>query len=223
MTQNAFEILASGDPEVWATQINYEMLFIPVSYDRVTQVVEEVLYLANLGAIQQAAVEAMSDGGDRSALTQQVAVEMMHTIKATAFITAANEEILKGPGEPVNVQGTQTNLEILTLNQIAFFAAAVDQQVAIESVINSNPNGLINHVAVEEINNGTPNARINHDAVETIHNNDRNGRLNQAAIEELGNSTTMAGLTQQVAIEMLVRPEFDGTVGGLVNNPRYHI
>ena len=41
-------------------------------------------------------------------------------------------------------------------------------------------------------------------------------------MSELNNSTTMAGCIQQIAVEMLVKPEFDGTVGSLVNNPHYH-
>ena len=223
MTQANYETLSDGDPNAVMTQANYEMIWIPDSNVLSTQTVGEVLYLANLAAIQQVAAEAMAGSlsAQRHGLVNQIAVEMMHTIKAAGLITQVSIEGVQGEGDP-NVNVTAACMEILTFAQQFFNATAVIQQVAVERMATGDPNAAINGVALEELNNGTPNARIQSAVIEGIHNNDRNARLQQVAVEEL-NGGQGNGRVQQIAVELLVRPEFDPTVAGLVNNPKFHI
>ena len=222
LTQQIMEVLATGIPSVRMTQANYEMLWIPASYTRCTQVVEEVLYLANLGAIQQAAIETLAGGDGGECLLQQAAIEAIYSIKAYVLMTQMTLEALQGPDNP-NVRMTQTIMEVLSLNQIAQYASANIQQVAIAALHNDNPDAHIQQVAVENLFNNQGFARIQQAAVETLGTGNSNARLQQVAIAELNNSTTMAGCIQQIAVEMLVRPGFDGTVGALISNPHYHI
>ena len=221
LTQETMEILAAGNPSVHVTQVNYEMLWIPASFVHCTQTVTEILYLANLGAIQQAAVETLAGGDGGECLLQQAAIEAIYSIKAYVLMTQMTLEALQGPDNP-NVRMTQTVMEVLSLNQIAQFAAANIQQVAVAALHNDNPNAFIQAIAIEQIGNNLGFARIQQAVVEALGNGNSNARLQQVAIAELNNSTTMAGCIQQIAVEMLVKPEFDGTVGSLVNNPHYH-
>ena len=222
MTQTNYEAISSGDPSARITQSNYEMLWLPDSNVFTTQAVGEVLYLANLAAIQQVAAEAIAGSLDaqRYGVVNQVAVEMMHTIKASGLITQASVEGIQGEADP-NVNITAASFEVLTYAQQFFNATAVIQQVAVEQMAIGDPNAIINSVAIEEMNNSAPTARINSEAIESIHNSDRNGLVQQIAVEEINNGQGN-GLVQQIAIEMLVRPEFDPTVAGLVNNPKFH-
>lgn len=222
LTQENMEVLATGNPFVRMSQFNYEMLWIPDSHCRNTQTVEEVLYLANLAAIQQMAVETISDGGSRNALLDQVALEMLYTIKAAVIATQATLEALQGPANP-SVQSTQQVMEVLTLNQLVQFAAANIQQVAVATAHNGNPNARLIQSALENLFNNAGNSRVESTAVEALGNGNSDAVVNQVTVAEVNNSTTFAGACEQVAVEMLVRPEFDGTVGSLVNNPRYHI
>ena len=221
LTQATLEILATGNPYVRTTQVNYEMLWIPASYARCTQVVEEVLYLANLAAIQQAAVETLAGGNGGEALLQQAAIELLYSIKAAVLMTQATLEALQGPDNP-SVRMTQTTMEVLSLNQIAQYAAANIQQVAAAALHNANPNAQLQQVAIEELFNNAGFARLQQVAIEEIGNGNSDAVVNAVAVAELNNSTTMHGCVQQVAVEMLVRPGFDGTVGSLINNPHYH-
>lgn len=224
LTQTNYEAISDGNARVAMTQCVFEMLWIPDPVANMTQLAAEILYLANLAAVNQTAVEALagSSSDQRHAITQQVAVEMLHPIKARSMITQVAIEGAQqsNPDPPVNV--TEVTLEILTYAQQFFNATAIDQQVAVEGLATGNPKVAINHTAVEILNTGDPKARVQQVAVETVHNNENKVRVQQVAVEEVNNSTTTGGATHQIAIEMLVRPEYDPTVAGLVNNPKFH-
>ena len=220
-TQQTLEILASGDPPVDVTQVCYEMLWIPEASAFNTQTAMEVLYLANLAAIKQVAVETVGIIPS-SLVVQQVAIEMMHSVKAATQVTQITEEILNGGGDP-SVQMTAANLEILTREQVALFAAAIVSQVGTETLHDGDPTTSVIHSSLEAMHNSDPKARHIHESVETMHNNDRNARTNHVAIEEIGNSITQSACVNHIAVEILVKSEVDPTVASLVNNPRYHI
>jgi len=221
LTQEVMEILATGNPPVRMSAINYEMLWIPDSHCRNTQTVEEVLYLANLAAIEQEATECLAGGDGGEALIDQVALEMIYSIKAFVVATMATLEALQGPGNP-DVLSTLTTMEVLTLNQIVFFCTAYIQQVAVAAVGNANPHALVESVVVEQIFGGASKALVESVVAEALGNGNSNADIQQVAIAELNNSTTTPVSVEQIAVEFLVRPEFDGTVGALVNNPHYH-
>jgi hypothetical protein len=224
LTQENMEILTAGISKVHLTQVNFEMLWIPPSYCRNTQTVEEVLYLANLAAIEQTAVETManSTSASRHALLDQVAIEMIHTIRAAVLFTQQTLEAFQGPGNP-SVLMTQNVMEILTLNQLVQYAAANIQQVAIATAHNGSPNGIVEQIAIEDLFNNAGNSRLEQVALEAVTNGNSDAVIQQVAVAEVNNSTTFHGCVQQVAIEMLIKPEFDPTVSSLIVNPKYHI
>jgi hypothetical protein len=221
LTQQALEILATGDPRVDMTQICYEMLMIPNSFDRVSQVAAEVLYLANLGAINGETVEALAAGDGGSAYINGAVVELMGSIKANALISQGTKEVL-ATGDP-EVHVSSANKEVLYQSTVTSFSNVWVDGIVLESIIQPGGNATVDGVTVEIIDNSPGNAVVNGDVIEAIHNNDRHAVINGETVEILNNSTTEAALCQIVAIECLVRSEVDPTVAGAVNNPRYHI
>jgi len=218
-TLETLEILATGNPNLDVTQVCYELLYTKTPAAVNTQIVEEILYLANCGVIQQVAMETLATSNPH-ALVNETAIEAISSIKAEAIATQEALEIL-ATGDP-NVIETQVALEILTLDQLVFYANAIINDCALEAIGKGLGNIFFNDEAVEVIHNNSPHARINDQSIDVIHNNNRNGRINSVVIDIINNGTNR-GLLQQVVVEMLVKPEFDPEVAGMVNNPRYHI
>ena len=221
MTQEALEILAAGDPHVDLTQVCYEMLFIPNSTERMTQCAAEVLYLANLGAIQAEAVEALSAGDGGSGAINLVVVETMASVHANALMTQTSEEVL-ATGDPY-ARISSASLEALVYSQLVSFSNAWIQAVAVETMMAPEGNLVVNAEALEALHNGSGNADINAEALEVMHNGSPHADINTVVLEEINNSTTQALDVQAIAVECLVLFETDYTVAGMVNNPRYHI
>jgi hypothetical protein len=222
LTQEVMEVLATGNPNVRVTAINYEMLWIPTSHCRNTQVVEEVLYLANLAAIQQAAIEGLGGGDGGEALLDQVAIEAIYSIKAFVLMTQATLEMLQGPGDPSGLT-TQITMEVLTLNQLVEFSSAYIQQVAIASVCSGHPNAVVAQVAIEELYTNGGNSRLESVAIEGLGNGNSDAAIQEVALATLNNAAITPAGVNQIAIEMLVKPGFDGTVGSMINNPHYFL
>jgi hypothetical protein len=216
-TQTLLEILVTGNPHVRATQVLCEYLWQPVSQVRNTQTVAEILYLANIAVIDQMAVEALQDAVPNAVLSQ-AALEVIYAIHANCLATQVVAEMLV-KGNP-DVRLTQVVAEIITRTQLINYSDALINQAAIEALQNANPNALVAAVATEAMFNDLRNAQINAAAVEVMNNGTRNACVEQVTVEcvrfNLGNIRC-----GQIAIELLVSPEFDPEVAALVNNPHY--
>ena len=224
-TQATLELLASGNPNVDLTQCCFEMLWIPTSRVRLTMAVKEILTMANLAIINSAGIMEGLFSGDKvhggHASTDHVDAEALVSIHASSQLTQVTTETLAN-GDP-RCHMSQVSEEILVYNQLVSYSNVIINDFAVESLRKPDSRIRVSQVSIEELFVPAGKARIDGEAIETIHNNNRNAVVDAVTVEEVNNSTTMKALCNVVAVEMLVRPEYDPEASALANNPHYHI
>lgn len=217
-TQVAVETLGSENPSARASQIAVEVLSVKASKARATQIAVETLKLANYVALQQDAVEALGTGIN-TGVVQQVAIEVLANSRAAMVVSQVAGEFLAG-GDVAKARATQIAVEAIRQRTEPSLARDRIQQSAIEMASSGNPYALVSAMAFEAAHNGTPNALVSVLAAEAVHSGIPKVLINVVAPEAIHDAIPTA-LVKQVAIEVITHAGFDGTVGSMLNNPRF--
>ncbi len=226
VTQVAVETLGTNTAGTRATQVAVEVLGGNAARVRTTQVAIETLKLANFATVKQIAVEALGTGLEPPpAQVKQVAIEVLATSHAGMVLSQLTEEALLGEryGGPLagKVRGSQVAVEVLRLRTEPSLANDRVKQVGVEMMSSGVPYALVQNVGVEAVVTGAPAALIQDIGVEAVVTGAPAALIQDIGIEMVYDTNPNA-MVKQVAVEYLVKATFDGTVGGLVGNPRYH-
>jgi len=221
LTQASLEILALGNPRVDLTQCCFEMLWIPNSNGLCTQVVEEILYLANVAVVNGDAIEALAAGTGGNLYDNFVGVEVLGSIHANTLMSQATKEVL-ATGDPY-ARVSQVTEEVIVYSQLISYSNVDLQAVVIETIMAPAGNLDVQSVTLEIIENSRGDLDVNAVAIEIVHNDLANLDVNAVSLEEINNTATRNLCVEGVSVECLVLFETDYTVASLVNNPRYCI
>jgi len=225
LTSVAVETLALVDSSTRFTQDAVEVLFGENDSNvRETQVAVETLHQINIGFIQQEAVEALGTqlSSIRYAFIQQAAVEVLSSIRAKTRLSQAALSVFHGPNPDPPVAFTSAAVETLHQNVVLDGTPAYIQQLALESMRNADaiPVHII-HATIEALRQPIAFLHINHVSQEWVRNSTSIPVWVAHASQELVRDAfiTPANINH-LAVEMLVRMEFDPTVSSLINNPK---
>jgi len=220
-TQLVAEQIGWRDANAQVTQIVVEQIGVPTPKTRVSQVVVEAIKLANFAAVNHVAIEEIHGGMVGVIHTNSVAVEALMSAKSTAFVTQTAVEQL-GKGTPI-ARVTQLTVELIRQRTEASNAFSFAQQVAVEIFGKPPSKAQVEQVVLETLHNNSPRANVEGVAVEVAHNNDRRAQVAQEAVEAVHNASNRKAMLSELAVEMLVKAEWDPTVSSLVNNPKFHV